>query len=134
MIRVDDISRLTEKKNKLKKETYIKLYEQVSRKIRQSVDFGAKSTAYHVPGFLIGYPMFDRYKATAYIKRQLERGGFHVVIMGDYEIHVTWRVKKEKKDAGPPTGPVGPPTGEDDFPTLINLKKAANKYRRAEKN
>jgi hypothetical protein len=123
MISVDEISRMTEKKNKLKKETYVKLYEQVSRKIRQSVEFGNKSTSFQVPGFLIGYPMFDRYKATAYIKRQLERGGFDVTVAGDHELYVTWRVKKsvERVEQPPPA---------EDFPTLINLKKAANKYRR----
>ena len=123
MISVDEISRLTEKKNRLKKETYIKLYEQVSRKIRQSVDFGQKYAIAQIPTFLIGYPMFDRYKATSYIKRQLERGGFDVVISGDHELHITWKVKKstEKKTEHE--------VSEDEFPTLINLKKAANKYR-----
>lgn len=122
MISVDEISRLTEKKNKLKKETYLKLYEQASRKIRQAVDFGSKFATFQVPGFLIGYPMFDRYKATAYIKRQLERGGFDVVITGDHELHITWKVKKTQT-------PTTTTSTIDDFPTLINLKKAANKYR-----
>jgi hypothetical protein len=123
MISVDEISRLMEKKNKMKKETYVKLYEQVSRKIRQSVDFGSKWTSFQVPGFLIGYPMFDRYKATAYIKRQLERGGFDVVVMGDHELHVTWKIKKVSETKQEPEISI------EDFPTLINLKKAANKYR-----
>jgi hypothetical protein len=126
MISVDEISRLTEKKNRLKKETYVKLYEQASRKIRQSVDFGAKYAVFQIPSFLIGYPMFDRFKATAYIKRQLERGGFIVTVTGDHELHISWKVKKvpsEKKEE-----PV-----LDDFPTLVNLKKAANKYRHAGK-
>lgn len=123
MISVDEISRLTEKKNRLKKETYVKLYEQASRKIRQSVDFGAKYAVFQVPSFLIGYPMYDRFKATAYTKRQLERGGFNVTITGDHELHISWKIKKvpsEKKEEAPVL---------DDFPTLINLKKAANKYR-----
>lgn len=122
MISVDEISRLTEKKNKLKKETYVKLYEQASRKIRQSVDFGSKFATFQVPVFLIGYPMFDRYKATVYIKRQLERGGFDVVIVGDHELHISWKVKKSESTEKTHTV-------TDDFPTLINLKKAANKYR-----
>ena len=123
MISVDEISRLADKKNKLKKETYVKLYEQASRKIRQSVDFGGKYAIFQVPAFLMGYPMFDRFKATAYIKRQLERGGFDVNVRGDHELHITWRVKKtpgEKKVEE---------QYADDFPTLVNLKKAANKYR-----
>jgi hypothetical protein len=121
MISVDEISRLTEKKNRLKKETYVKLYEHVSRKIRHSVDFGAKSTLFQVPVFLIGYPMFDRYKATNYLKRQLERGGFEVIIRGDNELYIAWKVKKTVERREEPA---------EDFPTLINLKKAANKYRK----
>jgi hypothetical protein len=46
MISVDEISRLTDKKNKLRKDTYIKIFEQVSRKIRLSVDFGSKFTVF----------------------------------------------------------------------------------------
>ena len=42
MISIDDISRITEKRNKLKKETYVKIYEQITKKIRQSVDLGHK--------------------------------------------------------------------------------------------
>lgn len=125
MISVDEISRMTEKKNKLKKETYVKLYEQASRKIRRAVDFGGKYTIYIVPSILLGYPMYDRMKATAYLKRQLIRGGFEVVVVDDYVLHITWKIKKvATKDDKP---------NEDDFPTLINLKKAANKYRNAEK-
>jgi len=123
MISVDEISRLTEKKNRLRKETYVKLYEQASRKIRQSVDFGGKYAIFQIPSFLMGYPMFDRFKATAYIKKQLERGGFDVSVVRDHELHITWKVKRvhvEKKNEE---------STLDDFPTLVNLKKAANKYR-----
>lgn len=122
MISVDEITRRTEQKNKLKKETYVKLYEQVARKIRQSVEFGSKYALFQVPSFLLGYPMFDRYKATAYIKRQLENGGFEVAVTNGYELHVTWKVKKKK--VTPEQAPE-----EEDFPTLVNLRKAANKYR-----
>ena len=122
MISVDEISRLTEKKNRLKKETYVKLYEQASRKIRQSVDFGAKYAVFQIPSFLIGYPMFDRFRATSYIKRQLERGGFIVTLMGDSELHISWKVKKPKPESKEEAS-------VEDFPTLVNLKKAANKYR-----
>lgn len=122
MISVDEISRMTEKKNQIKKETYVRLYEQVSRKIRQSANFGAKAATCQVPSFLVGYPMFDRTRATAYVKRQLERGGFIVTDGPDHELRVTWVVKKTK--AVP-----APSDDAEEFPSLINLKKAANKYR-----
>lgn len=124
MISVDEISRMTEKKNKIKKETYVKLYEQASRKIRRTVDFGGKYVIFQVPSILLGYPTYDRLKATAYLKRQLDRGGFEVTVVDGYDLHITWKVTKvATKDVKP---------NEDDFPTLVNLKKAANKYRNAE--
>jgi hypothetical protein len=122
MISVDEIARLTEKKNKLKKETYVKLYEQASRKIRHAVEFGVKYALFQVPSFLMGYPMFDRFKAAAYVKRQLERGGFTVTVVGDHELSITWRVKKVVSEKNSEEEP-------EDFPSLVNLKKAANKYR-----
>jgi len=122
MISVDEIARLTEKKNKLKKETYVKLYEQASRKIRHAVEFGVKYALFQVPSFLMGYPMFDRFKAVAYVKRQLERGGFTVTVVGDHELSITWRVKKVVSEKNSEEEP-------EDFPSLVNLKKAANKYR-----
>ena len=123
MISVDEISKIAEKKNKLKKETYVKIFEQISKKIRQTVEIGNKHLFVQIPSFVIGYPAFDRLRATNYIKRQLDLGGFETKLVGDHEIFVTWSVKKNK--------PKQEPTSEDfgDFPSFVNLRKVANKYR-----
>ena len=84
MISIDEISRITEKRNHLKKETYTKIYEQISKKIRQSVDLGHKYLFCQIPSFVMGYPHFNRAKALQYIKRQFEIGGFTVQIIGEY--------------------------------------------------
>lgn len=118
---------MNDKKNKLKKETYYKIFEQVSRRIRVSVDFGAKMAVYTVPGFIIGSPMFDRYKAAMYIRRQLEHRGFDVELSGEYELRITWKLHKNTTKTIPSTESKLPPG--DDFPSLINLKKVANKMR-----
>ena len=105
MISVDEISKIVEKKNRLKKETYTK-----------------------ISSFVIGCPSFDRYKATLYIKRQLDLSGFDTALINNHEILVTWKIKRDKKNKESETNQ------EEEFPTLINLKKAANKYRRNAKN
>lgn len=120
MISVDEISRLTDKRNQMKKETYTKIYEQISRKIRRTVDVRGKRTLAEIPSFLVGYPSFDKYKAAKYLKRQFENNGFQVEITGDIILDITWEVKKVPKKQ---------PDIDDDFPSLINLRKAANKYR-----
>jgi hypothetical protein len=49
-----------------------------------------------------------------------------VVKTGEYELHVTWNTKSQSQNQREPEQPAF-----DEFPTLMNLKKAANKYRRA---
>ena len=90
MISVDDISRIAEKRNRLRKETYVKLYEQISKKIRQSVELGHKYVFVQIPSFVMGYPHFDRIKATQYLVRQLHIGGFMVQHIGDFELCISW--------------------------------------------
>jgi len=126
MINARDIVKIENKRKEIKKETYKKIYEQFSRKIRQTVEFGQRQVFLTVPGFLVGFPTFDRGKAAEYLKRQLERAEFTVFQTSLYEFHVSWgnaKVKEKASDAE--EEPLF-----DDLPNLINLKKAANKYRR----
>src|SRR5210317_1689610 len=111
MISIDEITRIAEKRNRLKKETYTKIYEQISKKIRQSVDLGHKYLFCQIPSFVMGYPHFNRVKATEYIKRQ-------------FELCISWRPNKKSNNRHTE------PEEEEDFPSFVNLKKAANKYRR----
>jgi hypothetical protein len=112
----------------MKKETYVELYRQVTSKIRREVETSRKYVLVEVPSFVIGYPTYDRLKATSYIKRQLELAGFDVAIIGNYEFRITWKVKKNVRASDSVDDSLG------DFPTLINLKKAANRYRRDARN
>jgi hypothetical protein len=107
----------------MKKETYVELYKQISRKIRRAVEAQKKRVTFEVPAFLVGYPVYDRLKATSYLKRQLELGGFIVHITGNFGLSITWKVKKDRVSSGPMDH-------IEDFPTLVNLKKVANRYRR----
>lgn len=123
MISVDEISRIKEKRTRFKKELYTKIYEQVSRKIRNVVDVGGNAVVVLIPAFVLGFPSFDRYKATSYIIRQLSLGGFNVEILADFLLSISWITRKtgeHKKEIV---------HDDTDFPTLINLKKAANRYR-----
>ena len=52
MISIDEITRIAEKRNNLKKETYTKIYEQISKKIRQSVELGNKYLFCQIPSLV----------------------------------------------------------------------------------
>lgn len=126
MITIDEISKIADKRKRLKKETYVKLYEQISKKIRQSVELGNKYVFVQIPSFVMGYPHFDRRKATDYLIRQFKISGFMVQVIGEFEICISWRAKKVEKHTEEKSE-----EDFEDFPTLVNLKKTANKYRGA---
>ena len=125
MISIDDVTKIDVKRKQLRKEIYIKIYEQFSSKIKQSVEYGHKQIFLTVPSFLLGYPVFDRNSAAKYIARQFTLGGFTVKQVSDYDIYVSWFVPKKKKERKEPEEEDG------DFPNLMNLKKMANQYRRS---
>jgi hypothetical protein len=123
MISINDVTKIDEKRKQIKKEIYTRVYEQFSRKIKQSVELGHKQVFLTVPTFVIGYPTFDRGAAARYIMRQLKLGGFDVRLVSDYDMYVSWIIPKKVKQK------VNEPD-ETEFPDLMNLKKMADKYRR----
>jgi|TARA_B000000460_G_C21412042_1_gene347009 hypothetical protein len=123
MISINDIIQIDDKRKKIKKEIYTKIYEQFASKIKQCVELGHKQVFLTIPVVLIGYPVFDRSAAARYVARQFQLGGFTVQIVSEFDIYVSWVVPKKKKERE---------ESEEDvaFPDLMNLKKMANKYRR----
>ena len=60
MISINDVTKIDEKRKQIRKEIYTRVYEQFSRKIKQSVELGHKQVFLTVPTFVIGYPTYDR--------------------------------------------------------------------------
>lgn len=126
MLSVDDIHKIEKQRRDARKEIYRKIYEQFCRKIKQCVELGESQAFLRTPSYLIGYPTFDRERATVYLKRQLELGKFDVTRISEIDLYVSW-----KKRGKPERTAVPQSEHEDDvFPTLMNLKKAAAKYRK----
>jgi hypothetical protein len=122
MITAREIQKIETERRKIKKETYKHILTQFDRKIRKAVELGQSNVFLQVPGFVIGFPMYDIRQASNYLKRQLEKLGYHVV-QSDSEFFLTWGSEAVYE---PP--PIEQPVTEDvDFPTFINLRKIANK-------
>ena len=126
MLTIDEIHKIEKNRNDIKKEIYKKIYEQFSRKIKNSVQLGQKSVILTVPNFMVGYPTYDVPKAAKYLMRQLTNGGFSVTLMSERDLHVSW-AKKEKSTPQP----IQTPEDQHDIPSLVNLKKLASKHKRA---
>lgn len=132
MININKIKQIEESRRQVKKEIYKKIFEQFCRKIQISVDANQKQVFLEVPIFLIGYPTYDVEIAAVYIKRQLELSGFKVFPISTIAFNVSWYSEKEKRKQQLPSRfePVPPPPSfsDEQFPSLINLKKAAKRY------
>jgi hypothetical protein len=131
MINIAKIKKIEESKRQIKKEIYKKIFEQFSRKIQVSVDASQKQTIVQVPNFLLGYPSYDVEKAGVYLKRQLELSGFQVEPISPVVFNVSWyttRQAKPQQYQAPVYDPAPPSFSEEQFPSLINLKKAAKRY------
>lgn len=129
MISAKDIHEIEKKRKTIKKEIYTKIYEQFCKKIKMSVDLGVKSVDLIVPKFVIGYPIFDQYKASVYLQRQLKNAGFRVKLISQLEFAVSW--KSPSATSSKSGSVIPPPEDSNALPSLINLKKLASKHKGA---
>ena len=132
MIDITTIEALEARKRETLKEMLTKVYETMERKLKQAVDLRQKSVFLRVPAFVLGYPAFDRASAQRYLARQFERGGFTVERVGDCDIFVSWAKtretrRREKKRESQESASVN--IDDFEFPSLVNLKKAANQWK-----
>lgn len=133
MLSVDDIHKIEKQRRDIRKEIYKKIYEQFCRRIKQCVELNESQAFLRTPSYLVGYPTFDRERATVYLKRQLELGKFDVTFLSNIDLYVSWKKKKgQPKTLSKSEGTTAPQLEHEDdgFPTLMNLRKAAAKYRK----
>lgn len=131
MLTVDEIHKFEKNRNEIRKETYKKIYESFTKKIRNAVQLNQKNILLKVPIFLIGYPVYDVNKASTYLVRQLNLGGFTVTNISETDLHVSWIKNKKKSTPARETTYVDEFEDTHDIPSLVNLKKLASKHKRA---
>lgn len=122
MLRIDEIHAVENERRKIRKAIYKEIYATFSRKVKHSVEMGHRFVLLTIPHFVYGQPAFDRGKAYTYIKKQFENGGFNIADAGEYTMYVSWS-KEEKRDVE------AAKLDDTPFISLINLRKAANKYK-----
>jgi len=129
MIDITTIEALEARKRETLKEMLTKVYETMERKLKQAVDLRQKSVFLRVPAFVLGYPAFDRASAQRYLARQFERGGFTVERVGDCDIFVSWLKTRETRRREKKRESESVNIDDFEFPSLVNLKKAANQWK-----
>ena len=134
MIDITTIEALEARKRETLKEMLTKVYETMERKLKKAVEMRQKSVFLRVPCLVLGYPAFDRASAQRYLARQFERGGFTVERIGDCDIFVSWAKtretrRREKKQRESQQESASVNIDDFEFPSLVNLKKAANQWK-----
>jgi hypothetical protein len=125
MLRISDIHAVENEKKKIRKAIYKEIYATFTRKIKHCVEMGHKHVLLAMPGFVFGQPMFDRGRACTYLKRQLENGGFTVGVLENYNLYVSW----DRSEKTSRREELAESVDDSPFVSLMNLKKAASKYR-----
>ena len=122
LISVIELQKAEQAKKEIKKETYRKILEQISKKIKVSSDIGNKNLIVTIPGFVMGFPSFNQEIAANYIERQLKNGGYSTSRLNEKSIYIDWNKSIKVNDKKS--------TEDDlDIPSFVNLKKYAAKYK-----
>ncbi len=119
-----ELQKVDQAKKEIKKETYRKILEQISKKIQVSSQIGNKNLIVTIPAFVMGFPTFNQETAATYIERQLKNGGYKTSRLNSTSIYIDWNKPKCEKISE------GRKDVDDlDIPSFMNLKKYAAKYK-----
>ena len=127
MIHVSELHKDQDNRNDIKKKTFNKILEDMSRIVKRRAQMGHKECYLTVPAFTMGRPLYNVRQATKYVIHKMKKNGFDVSDRGDNILFVSWKSTS--------TTSVTSRTEEDltddefMFPSFANLKKSANRVR-----
>jgi hypothetical protein len=90
---IDLIKRQEDKENK-KYDTFIKIYNNIEKKIIKASERNLYYTYYQVPQILIGYPTYSINECYSYIDEKLKNDGFNTQEYLNNIILISWFPKK----------------------------------------
>jgi len=92
---INKLYRINENNNNKK----IKVYDYIYRIIENIIEKSAKNNLnychYQIPPFILGYPIYDINEVKMFLINELNEAGFHVVLLDENWIQITWSLHKE---------------------------------------
>lgn len=119
MLKASDITKRTREQQESKKEIYLKILKQASRKIENAVLMKRTGVRFKIPSIIFGSPVLTN--ESGYIARQLVRMGYHVSIIDPMTVDIRWGTAEPKKPEEKKP--------EIFLDKLANIKKAAQSIR-----
>ena len=90
MVKANDlVKRQTDKENK-KYITFVKIYNNIEKKIIKASERNLYYTYYQIPQILIGYPSYSIKECYSYIDNKLKNDGFKTEEYIDNTILISW--------------------------------------------
>lgn len=130
LVSVSELQEDEQRKKQIRKETYSKILDMISKKIKAKNELGEKQLIFVTPSFVMGCPSFDVGAATMYLERQLRNGGYTTAILSNDSFYIDWKPKVQSRNTkSRATKTTERDVLEDEFSGLINLKKYAEKYK-----
>ena len=90
MLSVTDL----QKETKHRKQSYKVIYKQILniiyQKIKQRNIYRYRSLRYHIPEYMIGYPLYIQDDALKYVYKKLIFGGFMISIPSPCTLDIEW--------------------------------------------
>lgn len=138
LVSVSELQEDEQRKKQIRKETYSKILDMISKKIKAKNELGEKRLIFVTPSFVMGCPSFDVGAATVYLERQIRNGGYNTAILSNDSFYIDWMPKSSARGTNSHgTGSRGTNSKsrterdvlEDEYSGLINLKKYAEKYK-----
>ncbi len=130
LVSASDISGIHQAKKDIRKETYKKILEQFSKKIKHHAQLNQTSATLIVPVIVLGFPTFDRAIAATYLERQLRNGGYITRRLDNVTTFVQWGTVQQRGTAKKQQAEETVHSAFGELDGLVNLRKVANKYRK----
>ena len=90
MVKANDLVKKQSDKENKKYITFIKIYNNIEKKITKASDRNLYYTYYQIPQILIGYPTYSIKECYSYIENKLRDNGFNTDEYLDNTILISW--------------------------------------------
>jgi Family of unknown function (DUF5759) len=103
-INLNELYSIQDQKKKNRSICFNHILELCHRRIRTVTTYGGLNTFYEVPGFVVGYPLYNIKDCMEYVVNALRKNGFLVQILPPphlYVIYISWDKTEVKTIKGP---------------------------------
>jgi hypothetical protein len=94
---IDSITHLESNKRNIRKDTYKYILQCVKDRILLYARANKKICIYIIPTWIPGKPLYDRQRATDYVRRKLIEEGMEVAVKQEFQVCVSWFIDTTRK-------------------------------------